>query len=277
MKNILLFLLILIIQSISFSQDTDLYSPANRRMFANYLYCQKDYLRAAEEYKYLFNSSDDDTLRYKVGLAYIKIAGYDSASANFLQIKNNSPYYNSSRLEYYKAQFLLNNYDVLEGGSTEFIPVQKLNEFTFLLGNKTLPADKEKFLNPFEGAERKIVSEFYDRKLNPGYKSELAAVIFSILVPGTGKIYTNNYGDGVISFLVTSILSYIAYTDFKADHIFRGWLFTGLAAFFRAGDIYGSIASTQIYNARINFSLNSDMKIFLENKNYFVPDDDFCK
>jgi TM2 domain-containing membrane protein YozV len=137
--------------------------------------------------------------------------------------------------------------------------------------------DKEKFLQPFEADERHIVSDFYDLKLNPPYKSELTAAILSTLIPGAGKIYTKDYSDGIIAFLVTGLMSYISYRDFKADHKFRGWLFAGLTAFFYGGNIYGSIASAQIYNAGINFKLNSDMKFFLEEKNYFVPDYEFCK
>ena len=72
-------------------------------------------------------------------------------------------------------------------------------------------------------------------------------------------------------------MGYIAYADFKADHKFRGWLFTGLTAFFYGGNIYGSAASAQIYNAQVTFRLSSDMKLFLEDTDYFVPDYEFCK
>ena len=106
---------------------------------------------------------------------------------------------------------------------------------------------------------------------------ELTAGILAALLPGAGKIYTNNYSDGIFAFLVTGIISYISYTDFKAHHQFRGWLFAGLTSFFYGGNIYGSVASVQIYNAGINFKLNSDMKIYLEENNYFVPDYEFCK
>jgi TM2 domain-containing membrane protein YozV len=277
MKKILLPIIIILINHFSFAQGTDFYSVGNRRMFGDYLFCQKDYLRAAEEYNAILNSNDNDTLRFKVGLSYIKIGSYDSASVNLLKVPNNSYFFNNSRLEYYKAQFLLNNYDLIESGANVSIPILKLKEFTYLYRNQTLPADREKFLIPFDGEERNVVSDFYDRKLNPSYKNELTAALLSTFIPGAGKIYTKEYGDGIIAFLVTGILSYISYTDFKAEHNFRGWLFAGLSAFFYGGNIYGSIASAQIYNASVNFSLSSDMKVFLENKNYFVPDYEFCK
>lgn len=278
MKNILLLLFsLLLFQNYSFTQDTDLYSPRNRKLFADFLYCQKDYLRAADEYKEILKLSDVDTLHFKIGLSYLKIGNYDSASVYFNKINVSSLLYNYFRQEYYKTQFHLNHFDIVESGSKLYNPVDKLYKFSCLLGYSPLPEEKEKLLSPFDVDERSVVSDFYDRKLNPPYKNELTAAILSTLIPGAGKIYTHEYSDGIYAFLVTGLMSYISYTDFRAHHQFREWLFAGLAAFFYGGNIYGSIASVQIYNAGINFKLNSDMKLYLDDNNYFVPDYDFCK
>jgi len=277
MKNILLlFFLLLICQNISHAQVSDIYSPGNRNLFADFLYCQKDYLRAADEYKEILQQSDLDTLFLKIGLSYLKSGNYDSSSVYFGKIKINSLLYDNSRQEYYKSQFLSNHFEEVEKGPYFYKPVDKLYKFSLLLGYKQL-LPKEKFLRPFEVDEKPIVSDFYDRKLNPPYKNELTAAVLAAIIPGTGKIYTKNYTDGIFAFLSTGIMSYISYTDFKSHHQFRGWLFAGLGTFFYGGNIYGSIASVQIYNAGVNFNLNLDLKSYLENKNYFVPDYDFCK
>ena len=278
MKNILLLLFTLfLIANNSYTQETNLYSPANRKLFADYLYCQKDYLRAADEYKLILKLSYNDTLHFKTGLSYLKTGSFDSASVYFNNIKTGSLFYDYSRQEYYKTQFLLNHFDIVESGTYLSNPVNKLNKFSYLLGYKSPPEEKDKFLIPFDKDERGTLSDFYDRKLDPPYKNELTAGVLAAIIPGAGKIYTKNYSDGIFAFLVTGLMSYISYTDFKADHQFRGWLFAGLAAFFYGGNIYGSVASVQIYNAGINFKLNSDMKFYLEDKNYFVPDYEFCK
>jgi len=278
MKNILyLIFILLLFQNYSYTQETDLYSLGNRRLFADFLYCQKDYLRAADEYKEILRLSDSDTLHLKIGLSYLKSGSLDSASVYFGHVKINSLLYDYSRQAYYKCQFLLNHFDIVELGPYYYNPVDKLYKFSSLLGYKELPVNKEKFLRPFEADERRAAFDFYDRKLNPPYKNELTAAVLAALIPGAGKIYTQNYTDGIFAFLATGLMSYISYTDFNAHHQFRGWLFAGLASFFYGGNIYGSIASVQIYNAGINFKLNSDMKFYLEDKNYFVPDYEFCK
>ena len=77
--------------------------------------------------------------------------------------------------------------------------------------------------------------------------------------------------------LATGLLAFLAYDNFRADHEARAWIFTGLGAFFYAGNIYGSIASAQIFNAKIDFDFNEGLRLFLEKENYFLPQYDFCK
>ena len=144
-----------------------------------------------------------------------------------------------------------------------------------LLAIKELP-QKEVFLIPFEADDKNTLSNFYDAKKNPTYKNEFLAGILSGIIPGAGKIYTQNYGDGITAFLFTGLLSYLAYTNFENDHSTRAWIFTALGGGFYLGNIYGSIASVQIFNAKLNFEFNEGVKFFIEQNNYFTPDYDFC-
>jgi len=116
---------------------------------------------------------------------------------------------------------------------------------------------------------------FYQQKKFPQHKSPTTAAILSTFIPGAGKIYTGEIGDGITSLIATALTTYLAISNFKADHQFRGWLFTGVAAFFYVGNIYGSAASAQIYNARIQFSFDKEVKLFFEQRNYFLPKIDF--
>jgi hypothetical protein len=54
-------------------------------------------------------------------------------------------------------------------------------------------------------------------------------------------------------------------------------LFSGLAAGFYLGNIYGSVASAQIFNAKVDFNFLNDLTEFLLSKNYFINEIDFCK
>jgi hypothetical protein len=89
-------------------------------------------------------------------------------------------------------------------------------------------------------------------------------------------MYVGEWGDGITGFLLTGLFAFLAYDNFKADQNTRAWIFTGIGAFFYAGNIYGSIAATQIYNAKINFDFQNGLNLFLQQENYFLPDYDFC-
>ena len=136
--------------------------------------------------------------------------------------------------------------------------------------------NKSDFILPFNSSQQKTVSMLYDYKFNPPYKSPTWAGIFSAVIPGSGKMYVGEWGDGITSLVLTSLFAFLAYDNFKDDHDARAWVFTGIGAFFYAGNIYGSIASAQIFNARIDFEFKNGLKLFLEKENYFLPDYDFC-
>src|ERR1035437_479628 len=132
MKNIPLpFLFFIFLQNFSFPQDINIYSAENRRQFADYLYCQKDYLRAVDEYEEISGSVSNDTIRFKIGLAYLKMGKYDSASTSFSQIGVNSYFYNSAKIEFFKSQFFLGNFDILDRSNENYLPVKQLNSFAY--------------------------------------------------------------------------------------------------------------------------------------------------
>ena len=136
---------------------------------------------------------------------------------------------------------------------------------------------RENFIAPFDAGELNFVSTFYEYKIEPAYKSPELAGILSVVIPGSGKMYVGEWGDGITALLVTSLFAFLAYDNFQADHTTRAWIFTGLGAFFYAGNIYGSVASAQIFNARIDFEFNEGLELFLKQQNYFLHEYDFCK
>ena len=265
-------------------KQIDFNSEKNIKKFADYLFCDKDYLRAAEEYQKLNGYEGNDTIIFKTGLSYLFIGDYSTSIDNFSNISSLSPFYENSKLERMKAQFLMNDYFGMRSfyNNNNFPEDDSLSDranrlftFSYLITEDRLP-QKEKFLLPFNSIEKEKISSFYDWKNDPPYKSSALAGILSAIVPGSGKIYTGDISDGIFSFLVTGVFTFLAYDNFRADHDTRAWIFTGLAAFFYGGNVYGSIAAAQIYNAKITFEFNEGLNVFLQSKNYFVPVYEFC-
>jgi len=271
---------ILFAQENSKSLLNDLHSVKNIKAFADYLFCSNDYLRAAEEYERYISFEKNDTAEFKVGLSYSRIGNYKLAEEKFNSISDNSIFNSSAELEYYKSIFQQEDYRsfriIYSDEKPKANDLRKLYNLSFLFTEDKFPP-KEEFISPFDSLERPDVNDFYDFRIEPPYKNPLAAALISTLLPGGGKIYTGEYGDGIVAFIATGLFAFLSYDNFKANHDFRGWLFAGLGTFFYAGNIYGSYASAQIYNARINFEFNARLNLYLSEKNYFISEIKFCE
>ncbi len=261
-----------------------LHQSENILRFADYLFCEADYLRAASEYMRLDETNRNETIIFKIALSLATIGHYEEATKLFEQIEQNSPYYQSSRLEIMKNYFLKGNYSGLRKEfplddnsiSQNKIPEVKLLCITYLKDNEKIPPFKD-FAKQFDFSEQEEIRTLYQMKVNPPSKNPLVASILSAIIPGAGKFYTGEISDGILAFVTTGLFSFLAYDNLKANHNFRGGLFSGLAVMFYAGNIYGSYASAQIFNAQIKYEFNLSIDSFLKSKNYFIPQYDFCK
>lgn len=261
-----------------FAQSNPLKQPQNIKLFADHLFCDQDYLRAAEEYLSLDESYLSDTIIYKIAKSFSVIGEIDKSVNYFCRIPTSSAFYDASKREIGKIYFL--NEDEI---SLNKIIVNKDNSLNDLLKLKiALRLSKNQIdglenLLTYEDEDFTVLNKFYYQRENPDYKSELAAGILSAIIPGSGKIYTEEFSDGITAFILTGIFSYLAYDNLKHEHKFRGYLFIGIAAGFYLGNIYGSVASAQIFNAKVDFNFIQSLSDFLINRNYFVKEYEFCK
>ena len=285
MKILYLFIL-LCLTTVQFAQsgNVDFNSPENIKKFANFLFCNKDYLRAALEYERLADINKSDTIEFKIALSYSYMKDYYTAIQKFSGIIKSSVYFNEAKFEGMKVNFLINDFTGLRSYYRNSFITQvdkyqtegeKLFNFSYLFTDEELPT-KDEFLLPFDANEKKKISSFYDWKRDSPYKSETLAGIMSAVIPGSGKIYVGETGDGIVAFLTTAVFAFIAYDNFKAGHTTRAWIWTGVAAFFYAGNVYGSVAGAQVHNAKITFEFNEELNVYLNKKNYYTKKYEFC-
>ena len=277
-KIIFALLFVLIVETMA----QDFFSSDNRLRFGNYLFCDGDYIRAVDEFEAHLKKNDNDTVRFKLAYSLARLERYNEAGSHYNLLSSNSSLMREAKLEYLKTFYFSGTFSELRdlrsspnySKSAVALEAGKLTHLSYLYPNEVLP-DSTIFFEPFNQREKKELLKFYLRKQSPGYKSEVTAALFSAVIPGLGKVYTERYTEGLTSFLLTGLMTFLSINNFNADHDFRGWLFAGLAAYFYAGNIYGSAASAQIYNAGIRFNFENDLKIFLNNNNHFMPKYDF--
>jgi len=279
--RVYIFLLLSFLSFRALNAQSDKLSPFHKldniRKFGDFLFCQGDYLRSFYEYGNYLKKENNDTLRFKIALAFQRMKRFDEASVYFADMFFNSDFENESRNEYFKTLFLAERFSEIEKYSKDnfYLPTDTLNvpkklAVTAFLFGDLLP-DSSEFVRLFPSRRYAKMLDFYKRRKNLTVKNPYIAAGLSAFVPGLGKIYTENYGDGVTAFIFTSLLGYITYDNFRAGHSFRGWVFAGLTAWIYAGNVYGSFASAQIFNAKLRFDFKEEVKRFLEKVNYFLP------
>lgn len=263
-------------------------SPENRLKFANQLFIEKDYLRALEEYKEYLKVYDNDTVRFKYAECLLRIERFEESGENFKSLFFNSTLEEEAKLNFYRANFLLNlsNNNLThfrEIAEKEIYQSEKFSKYinrlkfiSYLFDKSPLP-DSSMFFSAFDDSNYTFIKKFYLLKKYPPYKSKTTAGILSAFLPGLGKIYLGETGDGVTAFIATGLLTILSVNNFNNDHQFRGWLFAGLSALTYAGNIYGSVAAAKVYNAKVKSSFINEMNNYFKQRNYFLPHFDFIE
>ena len=278
---ILIDLFLLISYSSSFAQNypqENIFSTENRAAFGNYLFYDKDYLRAIHEFRESLKSINNDTLRYKIGISLFNMSRFSEASDNFKSLFFTSKLSQEAKLEFYRAEFFSDDYGNfrLLSEQTNYLPqvyskeIMKLKQISYLMQNVSLP-DSVEFISAFDDNEKEEINNFYLRKKDPPFKNRTKAAIMSAVIPGSGKVYAGEVGDGITTFLLTGLFIYLAVDNFNKDRAPRAWLFTALAAFFYGGGVYGSAAAVDNYNAMIRFNFDNELNLYLNKKQYFLP------
>jgi TM2 domain-containing membrane protein YozV len=281
MRKIIPLFFLIPLFALSQSTSFDFHTPENVKKFADHLFCEGDYLRAIEQYELINEKLDDDTIKFKVMLGYSKLGFFSESNEIFRGINDKSIFYPDAYILSFKNQLisepgLINAPSIHSFNSFQMKSFSKLTNISMLYSDEPVVPKKE-FLLIFGKDEQNTVSLLYDYRFEPPYKSPALAGILSAIIPGSGKMFVGEWGDGLTALVVTSLFAFLAYDNFQADHTTRAWIFTGLGTFFYAGNIYGSVASAQIFNARIDFEFNDGLKLFLEEQKYFLPEYDFCK
>lgn len=106
------------------------------------------------------------------------------------------------------------------------------------------------------------LSLLYEKKQSLQYKSRGLALGLSALVPGLGKVYSNDWKDGLISFLFVATNAWQAYRGFSRDGVesVYGWLFGTLTLGFYGSNLYGSWKSASDYNLNLDHNLYHDIE-----------------
>ena len=254
-------------------QPRDYYRKENVGKFAEFLFEQGDYLRAAGEYQrfLFFQPRKGERIHYKIALCY-RLGGKSEkaiqAFETLLQLYPHSELSSDAHYQIAVSYFLANQFlqsvKYLDAVLPRIADVQhraesqELKGLSYLMQKKWLEADVV-----FEGLRQSDVAEVRKRAtLYHNYaiqgtqlpnRSPFLAGILSTIIPGSGRLYTGRIGDALTSLLAVGLTSWQAYDGFRRDGFSstKGWTLGALSGVFYVGNIYGSAISASVHNRHV--------------------------
>lgn len=271
MKKILLINFLVFIQLTTFSQD--LYNFENTKKFAQYLAKSGQFELATREYERLvFVQPENDTLKTSLLSMYRRSGRLDDGLLRGKQLYPDLTKMSATaaveydRMLLLKPQFkeaksfaeqntLLSNGDRLILSATSEILRDNYKQASQIL--QTLKDDEHKLALDYK--------ELTQQALETKRKSPALAGIMSVVIPGTGRFYSKDWKDGIVSMFFAGAMGFQAYRGFSKSGIksTRGWIYGGIGFGFYLGNIYGSVQSAKFYNKKSRQGIkNSIDKLF---------------
>ena len=280
-----IFFTITLLSCVVAEESIEYYAPENVRKFADFLYEQGDYLRAAGEYeRYLFyQPQEGEQIRYRIALCY-RFAGHtQQAIQNLRMLLRMHPEGQFVSRAYYQigaTYFLQDEFEESTRFLHETLPritdtrqhaeAEQLIGLSYLMQKQWSEAGE--VFRTLQGSEVASVSQkaiMYHNFAKEGTRlptrSPLLAGILSTIVPGTGRLYTGRLSDAFASLLLVGITGWQTYDGFQKDGLssVKGWTLGTIGGIFYVGNIYGSVLSAHVYNRRVTDEFLATLSIEL--------------
>ena len=235
--------------------------------FAQYLYQNQQYRRAAEEYQRFAYFFPDDPRKseamYLAGDAYFNSREYDTALRIFKSLSQASPLDNVAVKAYFMtsecylkmgaaSQALVQLHNLISLSESQSVRDRALFRMGWIqIEQMDWQAARRTFnrIGPDSGLPVTRLSAALERSDAIPRKNPSLAGTLSIL-PGAGQVYDGRYQDALAAFLVNVGLIWAAVDAFDQEQYALGGLLSFVGAGFYAGNIYSAVSSAHKYNQR---------------------------
>lgn len=238
-------------------RSQNIYDLDHSREFARYLMVTQQYSLATGEWeRVLFLNPADSSARLNLVKSY-RLAGHPDEGWSRLNswypagTLSNDFAREAVQLTFHLSDF--SSFQTVMVRSVNLPPAERNNYYlgAWLLEGSWAGPRGSRQLDPewIAGAGQPLL-QLYDKTGSIKYKSPAAATALSALVPGLGKIYSNDWKDGLFSLLFVGTNVWQSYRGFSRKGIesVTGWIFGALAAGFYTANLFGSWKSAGDYN-----------------------------
>ena len=246
----------------------NIYDYKHSLEFAEYLEKSKQFDFSIQEYeRLLFMQPNSDSLKLNIIANYRKAGYYPKGLYRATQFFPEILSAPQSIAKEYAATLLLNKeYEQAKSfcaksntlspiQKTHFISSAQLLQFDWKGAKKSiLNYDSLQKIKPDNNWQQAAAyKKLTEEEANARYKKPAIAMSLSAVIPGLGKVYTKDYKDAIIGFIIVGSSAFNTYRGFSKHGINSayGWVFGGVALGFYSGNIYGAYKAVKNYNHRL--------------------------
>jgi len=248
---------------------------------------EREYYRAITEYKkflILFPESDKtDYALLKIGLAYFHGEEYEASARTLANLREKYPqsihapearYFEG--LDYWKLRRYDHANTALEGVALSYpdsghAPLALVADAMLALDQDDVNAGRrgiEMLVAAYPDYPASLRAEetlgLLDQYQSLPRKSEFLAGALSAVVPGSGYIYAEHYGDGITAFLINALAIAGTVTAACNENYAVAAIAGGIGLPFYFGNIYGSANAARKWNLAVRNELRSRISVTLD-------------
>jgi hypothetical protein len=241
--------------------QNNLFDCGNSKNFANYLYNAGQFELSQQEFERIgFFCNFDSTSQLMLLKTYRKLKNFEKEELFFdtLGLGKLNLLSADYRDEYIRLLMSEQKYTDVQKTIYGGFPVKQ--EFEYRIGTELLLKNWEKAYQlscqdipkvNFKIAGLKKVAE---KSVQARRRSPFLATLLSMVVPGAGKMYCGYWGDGAMSFIITTSSAFFAVRGFNKYGTKRvyPWIVGGLAFSYYAANVYGGATSAIRYNENLD-------------------------
>jgi len=248
---------------------------------------EREYYRAITEYKkflILFPESDKaDYALSRIGMAYYHGEEYEASARTLANLREKYPesgyapeaqYFEG--LGYWKLKKYANAKTALEGVAasypdSDYAPLALVADTMLALDQDNVHTGRqgmEKLVAAYPDYPASMRAEetlgMFDQYQSLPRKSEILAGFMSAVVPGSGYIYAEHYGDGITAFLINALAIAGTVTAVCNENYAVAAIVGGIGLPFYIGNIYGSANAAKKWNIAVRNELRDRISVTLD-------------
>ncbi len=260
----------------------NIYDKAHSLEYANYLYSKGDYIESVEEYERLLTMVPDSFfIQESLILSYLNAQNYEPCEKRISDLFGTDPEQYPAPITHIYIQLLitLDKYDACtqaidNSSALSMIEITEFRTAVYILQERYEEAgstiDSIKNVSDSLSPKLEQLNHCLQKALNMDYKHPGLAAALSVVIPGTGKAYSDDLQNGIRSFSIIGLYAWQSYRGFHFEGInsFYGWAFGALATGFYGANIYGSYASAKRSNNYHKHEIRNDVKGIILDKEF---------